>query len=66
MVWQEIGSKKWIIKIMKTEERTDFLDRDQLRLYFEQGCKPHSEWGIGSEYENFIFDTDLKLSLIHI
>ena len=45
---------------MKTEERTDFLDRDQLRLYFEQGCKPHSEWGIGSEYENFIFDTDLK------
>ena len=39
---------------MKTEERTDFLDRDQLRLYFEQGCKPHSEWGIGSEYENFI------------
>ena len=60
MVWLEIGSKKWIIKIMKTEERTDFLDRDQLRLYFEQGCKPHSEWGIGSEYENFIFDTDLK------
>ena len=46
---------------MKTEERTDFLDRDQLRLYFEQGCKPHSEWGIGSEYENFIFDTDLNL-----
>ena len=45
---------------MKTEERTDFLDRDQLRLYFEQGCKPYSEWGIGSEYENFIFDTDLK------
>ena len=45
---------------MKTEERTDFLDRDQLRLYFEQGCKPHSEWGIGSEYENFIFDKDLK------
>ena len=32
---------------MKTEERTDFLDRDQLRLYFEQGCKPYSEWGIG-------------------
>ena len=45
---------------MKAEERTDFLDRDQLRLYFEQGCKPYSEWGIGSEYENFIFDTDLK------
>ena len=60
MVWLEIGLKKWIIKIMKTEERTNFLDRDQLRLYFEQGCKPHSEWGIGSEYENFIFDTDLK------
>ena len=50
---------------MKTEERTDFLDRDQLRLYFEQGCKPHSEWGIGSEYENFIFDKDLiEVSII--
>ena len=45
---------------MKSEERTDFLDQGQLRRYFEQGCKPHSEWGIGSEYENFIFDTDLK------
>ena len=45
---------------MKAEERTDFLDRDQLRRYFEQGCKPESEWGIGSEYENFIIDLDLE------
>ena len=45
---------------MTTEERTDYLDRDQLRLYYEQGCKPYSEWRIGSEYENFIFDTDLN------
>ena len=45
---------------MKTEERTDFLDRGQLRRYFELGCKPSSEWGIGSEYENFIIDLDLE------
>ena len=45
---------------MKAEERTDFLDRDQLRRYFEQGCKPSSDWGIGSEYENFIIDSDLN------
>jgi len=44
---------------MKAENRTDFLDRDQLRRYFEQGCKPSSEWGIGSEYENFLVDLDL-------
>ena len=45
---------------MKAEERTDFLDRDKLRRYFEQGCKPSSEWGIGSEYENFIFTCDMN------
>ncbi len=45
---------------MKAENRTDFLDRDQLRRYFEQGCKPSSEWGIGSEYENFIVDLNLE------
>ena len=45
---------------MKAEDRTDFLDRDQLRRYFEQGCKPSSEWGIGSEYENFIVDLNLE------
>ena len=45
---------------MEAEKRTDFLDRDQLRRYFEQGCKPSSEWGIGSEYENFLVDLDLE------
>ena len=45
---------------MKAEEGIELVDRDQLRRYFEQGCKSSSEWGIGSEYENFIFDMDLK------
>ena len=45
---------------MKAEEGIELVDRDQLRRYFEQGCKSSSEWGIGSEYENFIFDIDLK------
>ena len=45
---------------MRVEKGTDFLDRDQLRHYFEKGCKPNSEWGIGSEYENFILALDLK------
>ena len=45
---------------MKVEEGIDPVNREQLRIYFEQGCKPSSDWGIGSEYENFIFDTDLK------
>ena len=45
---------------MRAEKGTDFLNRDQLRYYFEKGCKPISEWGIGSEYENFILALDSK------
>ena len=45
---------------MRVERGTDFLNRDQLRHYFEKGCKPNSEWGIGSEYENFILSLDSK------
>ena len=45
---------------MIAEKGTDFLNRDQLRYYFEKGCKPSSEWGIGSEYENFILALDTK------
>ena len=45
---------------MKAEEGIELVDRNQLRIYFEQGCKSSSEWGIGSEYENFIIDTDLN------
>ena len=50
---------------MKAEEGIDAVDREQLRIYFEQGCKPSSEWGIGSEYENFIIDIDLIPNLLH-
>ena len=45
---------------MIAEEGIDPVDREQLRIYFEQGCKQSSDWGIGSEYENFIIDTDLN------
>ena len=45
---------------MRVERGTDFLNRDQLRHYFEKGCKPNSEWGIVSEYENFILSLDSK------
>ncbi len=45
---------------MTAEEGTDFLDRDRLRSYFENGCKPSSEWGIGSEYENFLVALDSR------
>ena len=48
---------------MIAEEGIDPVDREQLRIYFEQGCKPSSKWGIGSEYENFIFDIDMKKPL---
>ena len=48
---------------MRAEKDADFLSRNQLRHYFEQGCKPISEWGIGSEYENFIIDLDSKKPL---
>ena len=45
---------------MIAEEGIDPVDREQLRIYFEQGCKQSSDWGIGSEYENFIIDSDLN------
>ena len=48
---------------MRADKDADFLDKNQLRHYFEQGCKPCSEWGIGSEYENFIIDFDSKKPL---
>ena len=60
MVWLATGIREWIIKIMRAEKGTDFLNRDQLRHYFEKGCKPNSEWGIGSEYENFIVALESK------
>ena len=48
---------------MRADKDADFLDKNQLRHYFEQGCKPSSDWGIGSEYENFIIDLDSKKPL---
>ena len=48
---------------MRADKNEDFLNQNQLRHYFEQGCKPSSDWGIGSEYENFIIDLDSKKPL---
>jgi glutamate--cysteine ligase len=30
----------------------------QLVEYFEQGCKPRSEWRVGTEHEKFVFDLE--------
>jgi glutamate--cysteine ligase len=32
--------------------------RDELVAYLEAGCKPHSEWRIGTEHEKFVFRTN--------
>lgn len=33
-------------------------DRRQLVEYFETGCKPPSNWRLGTEHEKFVFDRD--------
>lgn len=40
---------------------TPITGRDQLAAYLEAGCKPQSEWRIGTEHEKFAFRlSDLK------
>ena len=34
------------------------LDKSVLKKYFEEGCKPKEKWGIGAEYENFLFSLE--------
>lgn len=38
-------------------------DRHQLVAYFEQGCKPASEWRLGTEHEKFLFRLADRLPL---
>ncbi|OUX44923.1 glutamate--cysteine ligase [bacterium TMED277] len=40
---------------MIDSENIYILDKNQLKKYFEDGSKPKEKWGIGAEYENFIF-----------
>ena len=30
--------------------------RDDLVRYLERGCKPRSDWRIGTEHEKFVYD----------
>ncbi len=44
---------------MVDNENIEYIsDKDHLKKYFEDGCKPKEKWGIGAEYENFIFSKD--------
>ena len=43
---------------MIDSENIYISDKNHLRKYFEDGCKPKENWGIGAEYENFIFSKD--------
>ena len=36
---------------------------DQLAAYMESGCKPKSEWRIGTEHEKFGWLTDTRAPL---
>ena len=40
---------------MIDKEKIFISDKNLLKKYFEDGCKPKEKWGIGAEYENFIF-----------
>ena len=40
---------------MIDSENIYILDKNHLKKYFEDGSKPKEKWGIGAEYENFIF-----------
>lgn len=37
------------------EKKTEIKHKRQLIEYFQQGCKPPEEWGIGTENEKFLF-----------
>ena len=43
---------------MIDREKIFISDKNHLKKYFEDGCKPKEKWGIGAEYENFIFAKD--------
>ena len=43
---------------MIDSENIYISDKNHLKKYFEDGCKPKENWGIGAEYENFIFSKD--------
>lgn len=41
----------------ETEQQQAILTKEQLIAYFEQGCKPPEQWGIGTEHEKFLYQT---------
>ena len=48
---------------MIDSENIYISDKNHLKKYFEDGCKPKENWGIGA-VENFIFSKDTLQPLI--
>ncbi|NUN14522.1 MAG: glutamate--cysteine ligase [Myxococcales bacterium] len=45
----------------KVSTRHTPLDRETIRAFFEEGCRPRSEWRIGTEYEKFAVDRATRM-----
>lgn len=47
----------------KVSTRNTPLDREAIRAFFEEGCRPRSEWRVGTEYEKFAVDPATRMPL---
>ena len=45
------------------KDDTPITGKEQLVAYIASGCKPESEWRIGTEHEKFAYDPDTLMPL---